>query len=112
MRREQVLKICLNHRLTPDLMLTPKGDSGRSFQWLAADFSEGEVKQEQFAIMFKTVEIAKDFLDAIHTAQLSLSNSDESLNVQASSPGNLSNISAGKLIVSSSLVCVGKFNFL
>lgn len=95
MRREQVLKLCLNHKLTADIEFLPKGDTGRSFQWYAADFSEGEVRQEHFAVLFKTDDIAKDFLDAAHAALDPLS--DQSLNVQAASPGQISTVSTGNL---------------
>ena len=97
MRREQVLKLCLNHRLSHDIAFLPKGDTGRSFQWYAADFSEGEVHQEHFAVLFKTEDIAKDFLDAAIAAQDSLS--ENSIYAQADSPGQVSSASTGKFII-------------
>ncbi|XP_059487715.1 E3 SUMO-protein ligase RanBP2-like [Neocloeon triangulifer] len=94
MRREQVLKICLNHRLYKETTFTPKGDTGRSFQWYAADYSEGEYKQEQFAILFKTEDIAKDFIEHIESAKTLLGLENQSMAAQASSPAQVSTLSA------------------
>lgn len=88
-----MLKICLNHRLSSDIAFLPKGDTNRSFQWYASDFSEGEMRQEHFAVLFKTEDIATDFLDAALVAQSSLS--DQSISAQAASPGQISAVSTG-----------------
>ena len=63
MRRDQVLKICLNHYVTKDCELKPmKNTNGKAWVWYADDFTEeGEVEHSQFAIKFKTVEIADKF---------------------------------------------------
>lgn len=66
MRREQVLKICLNFFLTNDIELKPKGENSWTFG--AVDFSEGEFETHSFAIRFKTDEIAKEFKKAIEDA--------------------------------------------
>lgn len=63
MRREQVLKICLNHALTPDITYTPKDD--KTWLFVANDFSDGELSLQQFCLRFKSKEIAQDFKDAI-----------------------------------------------
>ncbi|XP_022179674.1 E3 SUMO-protein ligase RanBP2 isoform X2 [Myzus persicae] len=55
MRREIVLKICCNQRLTADLVLNPVPSSDKAMSWVGKDFSEGEGKKEVFAIKFKTV---------------------------------------------------------
>lgn len=63
MRREQVLKVCLNHKLTADINFIPKGD--KSLQWAATDFSDNEPKPEQLAVRFKTPETLAEFKNAI-----------------------------------------------
>lgn len=66
MRREQILKICLNHALTSDIEYKPKDT--KSWHFVANDFSEGELEVDQFCIRFKTEDIAKDFKKAIDDA--------------------------------------------
>ncbi|XP_045463199.1 E3 SUMO-protein ligase RanBP2-like [Harmonia axyridis] len=66
MRRDQVLKICLNHTLTSNIEYRLKDE--KTWLFVAPDFSEGEVTYEQFCLRFKTAEIAKDFKDAVDKA--------------------------------------------
>ncbi|XP_071455699.1 E3 SUMO-protein ligase RanBP2 isoform X2 [Hetaerina americana] len=67
MRREQVLKLCLNHYVTDEVKLTPKGD--RAWQWTAVDFSEGEMQPEMFSLKFKSSDIAQSFKEAFESAK-------------------------------------------
>lgn len=67
MRREQVLKICLNHALTPEILFSPKDD--KTWLFAANDFSEGELSLQQFCLRFKTKEIALEFKEAIDNAR-------------------------------------------
>jgi len=64
MRREQVLKICLNHALSASVVSMIKEKTANSWTWVAQDFSDGELATMTFAIRFKTAEIAKDFKTA------------------------------------------------
>lgn len=66
MRREQILKICLNHALTRDIEYKPK--DGKSWHFVANDFSEGATELDQFCLRFKTEEIAQEFKRAIDDA--------------------------------------------
>lgn len=66
MRREQVLKICLNHALTDDICYTLKDD--KSWQFVANDFSEGTFEIMNFCLRFKSSDIAQEFRDAITDA--------------------------------------------
>ena len=66
MRREQILKICLNHALNADIEYKPKDD--KSWQFIANDFSEGEVQAMPFSLRFKTPDIAKEFKQAVTDA--------------------------------------------
>lgn len=63
MRREQILKICLNHAITPDLIFKPKDE--KSCLWAAQDFTEGEGKMETFVIRFRDAETSKAFMNAV-----------------------------------------------
>lgn len=66
MRREKILKICLNHRLTPDIEYLPKDE--KTWLFHAADFSEGEIQRDQFCLRFKTPELAEEFKHAVGDA--------------------------------------------
>ena len=70
MRREQVLKICMNHRVTPLLEFKMKDD--RSAVWAAMDYSEPEPRDEMFVARFKTPEVAAEFVAAVQKAQVRL----------------------------------------
>lgn len=68
MRREPIMKICLNHFLSSELIFTQKDD--RSWLWFAPDFADGQLSNEQFCVRFKTPEIAAEFKKAIESAQV------------------------------------------
>lgn len=63
MRRELVLKICCNQRLSADLELKPVTSTDKAMSWIGQDFSEGESKKELFALRFKTAEQLRVFKD-------------------------------------------------
>lgn len=63
MRREQILKICLNHTLSESIEYKPKDD--KSWHFVANDYSEGEVELRQFCLRFKTSNIASDFCEIL-----------------------------------------------
>lgn len=66
MRRDQILKICLNHALTHDIAYKPK--DSKSWHFVANDFSEGAMELDQFCLRFKTEEVATEFKRAIDDA--------------------------------------------
>jgi len=68
MRRDQVLKICLNHYATAQLVSTFKEKDTKSWTWAAQDFSEGELTTMTFALRFKSPEITKEFKDTLDLA--------------------------------------------
>ena len=61
MRRDKVQKICANHYLSKDMVLTPNVGSDKSWVYSAQDFSENEARMEQLAIRFKNSDIANTF---------------------------------------------------
>lgn len=69
MRREQILKICLNHAITPDLIFKPKDE--KSWLWATQDFTEGEGKMETFVIRFRDAETSKAFMNAVKENMIS-----------------------------------------
>lgn len=72
MRREQVLKICLNHVLTSDIDYRAKDD--KTWLFSAADFSEGEILHQQFCLRFKNGDIAREFKNAVTSALKKIEN--------------------------------------
>lgn len=66
MRRDQILKICLNHVLDRDVEYKKKDD--KSWHFIVNDFSEGQYEIEQLCLRFKTADIALEFKKAIDNA--------------------------------------------
>lgn len=66
MRREKILKICLNHALTHDIEYKTKDP--KSWFFVVNDFSEGQLELDQFSLRFKNEEVAKEFKQAIDDA--------------------------------------------
>lgn len=70
MRRDQTLKICANHYITPDMALTPNIGSDRSWVWnVASDSSDDGTASQTLAIRFANPENAGKFKDAFENAQ-------------------------------------------
>ena len=66
MRREQILKICCNHYISPNTTLKPIKGTTNSYAWYAVnDISDGAPKNEMFAIRFKQLETANTFKNTI-----------------------------------------------
>uniref|UniRef100_A0A672TSM0 RAN binding protein 2 n=5 Tax=Neoaves TaxID=3078114 RepID=A0A672TSM0_STRHB len=61
MRRDQVLKLCANHRITPDMNIQQMKGSDRAWVWTACDFADGERKVELLAVRFKLQDVADSF---------------------------------------------------
>nr|XP_023677363.1 E3 SUMO-protein ligase RanBP2-like isoform X3 [Paramormyrops kingsleyae] len=69
MRRDQVLKLCANHWISPDMKLEPMSGTERAWIWSAMDFAEPEGKVEQLAVRFKLQEVANSFKEIFDKAQ-------------------------------------------
>ncbi|KAF7383629.1 hypothetical protein HZH66_012979 [Vespula vulgaris] len=77
MRREQVLKICANHMLRPDMELTSMPNNDKAWIWVANDFADEKVKIEKLCIRFKTAEEALSFKQHFDSARASLTSINE-----------------------------------
>ncbi|XP_055902077.1 E3 SUMO-protein ligase RanBP2 [Eupeodes corollae] len=64
MRREQVLKICLNHALNEDVIYKNKDE--KSWLFVVNDYSEGDVELNQFCLRFRSKDIADAFMKAVN----------------------------------------------
>ncbi len=67
MRRDQVLKLCVNHRITSDLKFEIYNE--KQVRWHAEDYSEGAGKHELLAARFKSDTDAKKFKEECENAQ-------------------------------------------
>jgi Ran-binding protein 1 len=70
MRRDKTHKVCANHILTADMSLAPNVGSDRSWVYnVAADYAEGEERQELLAIRFANSENAQKFKSKFEECQ-------------------------------------------
>ncbi|NXL92652.1 RBP2 ligase, partial [Alectura lathami] len=69
MRRDQVLKLCANHRITPDMNIQQMKGSDRAWVWTACDFADGERKVELLAVRFKLQDVADLFKQTFDEAK-------------------------------------------
>ncbi|XP_056644005.1 E3 SUMO-protein ligase RanBP2-like [Diorhabda sublineata] len=69
MRRDQVHKVCCNHRVLKDMIFKINSNNPKAVVWQAQDFSEGVIKQEMFTARFKTEKIASEFLEILRKAK-------------------------------------------
>lgn len=97
MRRDQVLKICANHMLTPEMELTAMMNNNKAWCWVANDFADEEVKLEKLCIRFKTVEEALSFKECFNNAKLSLTSSMNRLSEMSKVVSKSSGIDASKI---------------
>jgi len=70
MRREQVLKVCANHKITSQMELKAHQGSENAYIWSAIDFADGEAKHEILCVKFKTSDIAKRFFQQFNDAKV------------------------------------------
>lgn len=75
MRRDQTLKICLNHNLLPRMEIKNHASNEKALLWSTpADFADGESKPETFCIRFGKPESASDFKTKFEECVNSLTN--------------------------------------
>jgi len=61
LRQEKTLKLCMNHKVHPELDLTANAGSDRSWTWRTVDYSTDEGEKQTFALRFKDAETAQAF---------------------------------------------------
>ncbi|UYV77500.1 RANBP2 [Cordylochernes scorpioides] len=69
MRRDQVLKVCANHLITPDMKLQVLQSSETSWVWDAVNMEDDEMKPEKLAVRFGNKEIAQKFKKVFEECQ-------------------------------------------
>nr|XP_027084587.1 ran-binding protein 1 homolog b-like [Coffea arabica] len=74
MRQSKTLKICANHLVLPSISLQEHHGNDKSCVWHAADFADGELKEETFAIRFASVGDCKAFKEKITEVAESVDN--------------------------------------
>ena len=75
LRRDQVHKIALNHRITKEMELKNLASSETAWCWYAMDFSEGNEESgslEHLAVRFKHKDVADEFKEKFENCQSDL----------------------------------------
>ena len=76
MRREQILKLCANHFIKPEIAIDFMKNSGnKAATWIAYDYSDEAAQTESFSARFKTPEQAEAFIQAFKDAQKMITSS-------------------------------------
>nr|BBG12268.1 Ran binding protein RanBP1-1b [Nicotiana benthamiana] len=65
MRQSKTLKICANHLVLPTMTIQEHAGNEKSCVWYAADFADGELKEETFCIRFASIENCKSFKEKV-----------------------------------------------
>lgn len=65
MRQSKTLKICANHLVLPTMSVQEHAGNDKSCVWHAADYADGELKDELFCIRFGSVENCKTFMEMV-----------------------------------------------
>ncbi|XP_055820386.1 ran-binding protein 1 homolog c-like [Solanum dulcamara] len=65
MRQSKTLKICANHLVLPTMSIQEHAGNEKSCVWHAADFADGELKDETFCIRFASIENCKAFKEKV-----------------------------------------------
>ncbi|XP_071737943.1 ran-binding protein 1 homolog a-like [Rutidosis leptorrhynchoides] len=87
MRQSKTLKICANHLVISSTSVQEHAGNDKSCVWHAADFSDGELKDELFCIRFGSVENCKKFMETVQ--EVAESQQDKEENKDASSTAGL-----------------------
>ncbi|KAK3010179.1 hypothetical protein RJ639_010764 [Escallonia herrerae] len=81
MRQSKTLKICANHLgliVIPTMSVQEHVGNDKSCVWHAADFADGELKDELFCIRFQSVENCKNFMETMQEVAESQQKKEES----------------------------------
>ncbi|GMI81889.1 RAN binding protein 1 [Hibiscus trionum] len=83
MRQSKTLKICANHLVLPTMTVQEHAGNEKSCLWHAADFSDGELKDELFCIRFASVENCKTFMEKFEEVAESQKSKEENKDASA-----------------------------
>ncbi|XP_072958651.1 ran-binding protein 1 homolog b-like [Typha angustifolia] len=89
MRQSKTLKICANHLVLSTTKMQEHAGSDKSCVWHATDFSDGELKEEMFAIRFQSVENCKKFTEMVDEIAESVGKNEQKESKDASSAAEL-----------------------
>lgn len=93
MRQSKTLKICANHLVLPTTSVQEHAGNDKSCVWHAADFSDGELKDELFCIRFGSVENCKKFMETVQDVAESQQPEKEENKDASNAAGLLENLS-------------------
>ncbi|KAI3760392.1 hypothetical protein L1987_50787 [Smallanthus sonchifolius] len=91
MRQSKTLKICANHLVIASTSVQEHSGNEKSCVWHAADFAEGEVKDELFCIRFGSIENCKKFMETMQEVAESQQDREENEDA-ANAAGLLENL--------------------
>jgi Ran-binding protein 1 len=77
MRQSKTLKICANHLVLASMSVQEHAGNEKSCVWHAADFADGELKDELFCIRFASVENCKTFMEIFQEVAESQNDKEE-----------------------------------
>ncbi|XVF05762.1 hypothetical protein REPUB_Repub05bG0200300 [Reevesia pubescens] len=83
MRQSKTLKICANHLVLPIMTVQEHAGNDKSCLWHAADFADGELKDELFCIRFASVENCKTFMETFQEVAESQKSKEENKDASA-----------------------------
>ncbi|KAG6769605.1 hypothetical protein POTOM_025255 [Populus tomentosa] len=93
-RQSKTLKICANHLVLPTINVQEHHGNDKSCLWHAADFADGELKDELFCIRFPSVENCKTFKETVEEVAESQGKKEETKDA-ADAAGLLEKLSVG-----------------
>uniref|UniRef100_A0A2P2JEQ2 Uncharacterized protein MANES_09G106600 n=1 Tax=Rhizophora mucronata TaxID=61149 RepID=A0A2P2JEQ2_RHIMU len=94
MRQSKTLKICANHIVLSTMSLQEHQGNDKSCVWHAADFADGELKDELFCIRFASVENCKTFKEIVREVAEGQGKKEESKDA-AEAAGLMEKLSVG-----------------
>ncbi|KAI8523550.1 hypothetical protein RHMOL_Rhmol13G0083100 [Rhododendron molle] len=83
MRQSKTLKICANHLVIATMSVQEHAGNEKSCVWHAADFADGELKDELFCIRFGSVENCKTFMESFQEVAESQQKKEENKDASA-----------------------------
>ncbi|CAK7343858.1 unnamed protein product [Dovyalis caffra] len=94
-RQSKTLKICANHLVLPTINVQEHHGNDKSCLWHAADFADGELKDELFCIRFPSVENCKNFKETVEEVAESQGRKEDSEDAADAAAGHLEKLSVG-----------------